>query len=87
MTTPYITHTSTGETVFSQTRPAHLGPADHSRRPVNLAVHHDLDLEIHGKDYSATVRLSHEDALGLILRLCYGMREQLHKCEFVEVTK
>ena len=85
---PFITHDVTGMTRFSHERPASLGRApDHTRRPVDFAVHHDLDLEIHGEHFSATVRLTHQDALDLIMRLSYGMREQFHRCKFVEVTK
>jgi hypothetical protein len=72
----FITHSPEGETSFSATRPARLGPApDHTRRPVDFSVRRDLDLEIHGEHFSATVRLTPEDALGLIMRLTYGIRE------------
>ena len=86
----FITHTPEGETTFSPARPARLGPApDHTRRPVDFSVRRDLDLEIHGEHFSATVRLTPEDALGLIMRLTYGIREATCRTptQFVEVTK
>lgn len=86
----YITHSHEGETSFSPARPARLGPApDHTRRPVDFSVRRDLDLEIHGEHFSATVRLTPEDALGLIMRLTYGIREATCRTPttFVEVTK
>lgn len=86
----YITHSHEGETSFSPARPARLGPApDHTRRPVDFSVRRDLDLEIHGEHFSATVRLTPEDALGLIMRLTYGIREAACRTPtlFVEVTK
>lgn len=86
----FITHTPEGETTFSPARPARLGPVpDHSRRPVDFSVRRDLDLEIHGEHFSATVRLTPEDALGLIMRLTYGIREASYRTptQLVEVTK
>lgn len=86
----YITHSHEGETSFSSARPARLGPApDHTRRPVDFSVRRDLDLEIHGEHFSATVRLTPEDALGLIMRLTYGLREAACRTptQFVEATK
>ena len=86
----YITHSHEGETSFSPARPARRGPApDHTRRPVDFSVRRDLDLEIHGEHFSATVRLTPEDALGLIMRLTYGIREATFRTptQFVEVTK
>lgn len=50
---------------------------DYSRRPVAVAVHHDLTIEIHGKDFSTSTKLSPDDALGLITMLSYVVREQL----------
>ena len=50
---------------------------DYTRRPVAVAVHHDLKLEIHGKDFTASTKLSVDDALGLITMLSYVVREQL----------
>lgn len=63
---------------------AHAQPAsyarrkhDYKRRPVNVALHHDLTLEIHGEHFSTSTKLSIDDAMGLISMLSYAVREHL----------
>lgn len=63
---------------------AHAQPAcyarrkhDYMRRPVNVALHHDLTLEIHGEHFSTSTKLSVDDAMGLISMLSYAVREHL----------
>lgn len=63
---------------------AHSQPAryasrkhDYKRRPVNVALHHDLTLEIHGEHFSTSTKLSVDDAMGLISMLSYAVREHL----------
>jgi len=50
---------------------------DYSRRPIGVALHHDLTIELHGEDFTASTRLSVDDAMGLISMLSYAVREQL----------
>lgn len=50
---------------------------DYSRRPIDVGLHHDLTIELHGEDFSASTKLSVEDAMGLISMLSYAVREQL----------
>ncbi len=50
---------------------------DYKRRPVNVALHHNLTLEIHGEHFSTSTKLSVDDAMGLISMLSYAVREHL----------
>ena len=54
-------------------RPASLKPA----KPVTVAVHHNLTLELHGEGFSTSTRLSPGEVLGLISMLSYLLRDQL----------
>lgn len=46
-------------------------------KPVHIAVHHDLTLQLHGSHFNASVRLSADEALGLLNILAYVVREHL----------
>lgn len=89
-TPPFITITDNGVTVTDHRPVAHIPHKhDYSHRPVKVAIHHDLRVEIHGNNFTTSTKLSVEDALGLIAMLGYLVRE--HTCrtptQFVEVAK
>lgn len=64
---------------------------DYTKKPVQFAIRRDpLGIEIHGKNFSAVIDLTVDDALSVILMLTYAVREANYtpaKCEFVEVTR
>ena len=90
MQTPFTTINDNGVT-FTGHRPVALDPIkhDYSRRPIKVAVHRDLTLELHGANFTVTTKLSVDDALGLIGILTYAVREHATRTPttFVEVTK
>ena len=89
-TQPFTTINDTGLT-FTGQRPGARDPNkhDYSRRPVKVAIHHDLTLEIHGEHFTTSTRLTVDDAMGLIGMLSYAVREELARrpTQFVEVAK
>lgn len=91
MQAPIYTSINDSGVTFTGQRPVALDPHkhDYSHRPVKVSLHHDLTLEIHGEHFTASTRLTVDDAMGLIGILSYAVREQLarHPTQFVEVTK
>ena len=75
-TQPFATINDTGLT-FTGSRPVAHDPHkhDYSRRPVKVALHHDLTLEIHGEHFTTSTKLTVDDAMGLIMMLGYIVRE------------
>lgn len=78
MTQPFIQITDAGA-VVATTRPTAPDPGKHDyrRRPVKVALHHNLTLEIHGEHFTTSTKLSVDDAMGLISMLSYAVREHL----------
>ena len=59
-------------------KPAAAAPGqDYSKQPVQVALRHDLTLELHGAKFSVGTKLSVDQALGLINLLAYVVREQV----------
>lgn len=78
MQQPFITITDAGVQIAASrptNRPA-AGDA-YARRPVKVGVHHNLTLEIHCENFSTSTKLSVDDALGLVNRLAYAVREHV----------
>lgn len=46
-------------------------------KPVTVAIHRDMTLELHGKGFSVSTKLSPGDVLGLISMLGYLLRDHL----------
>ncbi len=46
-------------------------------KPVRIAVHHDLTVQLHGARFTAAAKLSPDEALGLIMLLSHAVREHL----------
>lgn len=90
MQTPFTTINDHGVT-FTGHRPVAHDPHkhDYSRRPVKVAIHRDLTLELHGANFTASTKLSVDDALGLVSMLAYVVREHTSRTptQFVEATK
>jgi hypothetical protein len=78
MSQPFLNINDQGAAILAQ-RPGELHPGKHNYRdkPVKVAVHHDLTIELHGDHFSASTKLSPGDALGLITMLSYAMRDHL----------
>lgn len=60
--------------------PAERPDRGYEKNPQQIAVRHDLSIELHGKNFSVTKKLTTGEALGLISTLAYLLREDL---EFV----
>lgn len=54
------------------------GKSDYDKKPVKVAVHHDLTIELHGANFSTSTKLTPDEALGLISMLAYVVREKLY---------
>jgi hypothetical protein len=78
MNTPYITiKDSVIEFSEHPAEGSDRGARKYQHRPVQVALHRDLTLEVHGEDFSVSTKLSVDDALGLITILGYAVRERL----------
>ena len=88
---PFVSITDDGMAFLTQRPEAHQpGKHDYNKKPVRVAVRHDLSLELHGEHFSVSTKLTADDALGIIAMLTYVLREQLvpsRNTQFVEVTK
>lgn len=71
-----ITIDPNGVVIIDRNRPRADG-RDYSKQPVQVAVRHDLTLELHGERFSASTRLTAGQALGLMSMLAYLLREEL----------
>ena len=90
-TPPFVSISDDGMAFLAQHPDAHQpGKHDYDKKPVRVAVHRDLSLELHGERFSVSTKLTADDALGIISVLTYVLREQLvplRKTQFVEVTR
>lgn len=75
MQTPFVTISDAGIAFFDHRPARDPTKHDYSRRPVKVALHHDLTLELHGEHFSASTQLTLDDALGMISMLGYVLRE------------
>lgn len=49
--------------------------------PVQVAIRHNLSIELHGDNFSIVKKLTIDEALGLIGMLTYVTREHLYKSQ------
>lgn len=77
-TIPFINITEAGTALLANP-PAHHQPAQGGKRkPVNVSIHHDLTIEMHGDNFSVSAKLTPDEALGLITKLSYVLGEVLY---------
>lgn len=77
MTHPFISISDTGVALLDEA-PARPRPTSQKPpKPVTVAVHHNLTLELHGEGFSTSTKLTPGEALGLISMLSYLLRDQL----------
>jgi hypothetical protein len=75
---PFVSITDDGAQFLADRPEAHLpGKHDYSKKPVRVAIQHDLSLELHGEHFSVKTKLTPEEALGLISMLGFFVRENL----------
>ena len=88
---PFVSITDDGTAFLAQRPEAHQpGKHDYKKKPVRVAIRHDLSIELHGEHFSVNTKLTADDALGIIAMLTYVLREQLasaRNTQLVEVTK
>jgi len=75
-TQPFFSAGANGVKVIS-TPPREPGrrPIDYQARPVQVAMHRDLTLEIHGETFSAKAQLSLDQAMGLAMMILFACRD------------
>ena len=75
---PFIKITDNG-IAFEGQRPSDDLPDknDYGKKPVQVAVHHDLSIELHGKNFSVRTTLTPDQALAIISMLAYVVREKI----------
>lgn len=78
MTQPFVNINEQGIAFLAQ-RPTPPKPGQHpyDRKPVQLCVRQDLSIELHGEHFSASVKLSPGEILGLSSMLLYLLRDHL----------
>lgn len=76
---PFIQITDAGVAFLAQRPDAPKpGQHDYTSKPVKVAIHHDLSIELHGEQFSVKTKLTTDEALGLIGMLSYVLREKLY---------
>ena len=81
MKPPFITIDTQGRATLTAEAPhqANRGPASaYGKKPVQVKLHHDLTLEMHGEHFKAACALDVDDALALIGMLSYLLRDKLY---------
>ena len=58
----------------------------YGKKPVQLKLHHDLTLEMHGEHFKTACALDADDALALIGMLSYLLRDKLY-CDSLRAEK
>lgn len=78
MNQPFINIDESGVAILAQ-RPGKQDPGKHDyrKKPVKVAIHHDLTIELHGEHFTASYQLSPGEALALMSMLSYALREHL----------
>lgn len=88
---PFVSINDDGMAFLPQRPQAHQpGQYDYKKKPVRVAIRHDLSIELHGEHFSVSTKLTAGEALGMISMLGYVVREHLAQprtTTFVEVTK
>ena len=90
---PFVSISDDGMAFLAQRPEAHQpGKHDYNKKPVRVAIHRNMTLELHGEHFSVSTKLTADDALGIINMMAYVLKEKLHNdarpaTQFVEVTR
>ena len=91
---PFVYITDAGMEFLAKRPPDPLHcPPPTTNKPVNVAVRHDLSIELHGEHFSVSTQLTADQALSIISMLAYVLREglplhrTLYRTATIEVTK
>ena len=71
---PHYTCDASGVTIRHAAPPTDR-PRDYKSRPVQFAVHRDRTLELSGEHFTAKMKLTFDDALGLAMLLLFAVRD------------
>lgn len=75
-TQPFFTAGADGVSVINPpAREPGRHPSDYKARPVQVAVHRDLTLEIHGETFSTKAKLDLDQAMGLAMMILFACRD------------
>jgi hypothetical protein len=75
-TKPFFSAGADGVTVISPpAREPGRRPSDYKARPVQVAMHRDLTLEIHGETFSTKAKLDLDQAMGLAMMILFACRD------------
>jgi hypothetical protein len=77
MTHPFYTCDASGVTIRHAAPPTEH-PRNFKTRPVQFSVNRDRSLQLHGEHFTATMRLSTDEAIGLAMLLMFTVREDAH---------
>ncbi len=78
MTQPFVNINEHGIAFLAQCpAPPKPGQQDYQHKPVQVRMHQDLSIELHGEHFSASVKLSPGEILGLSSMLLYLLRDHL----------
>lgn len=78
MQTPFIQITDSGASILHQKPPGATPPVRPGGPAVNVAVRHDLTLELYGDGFSVKTQLTPDAVCGLIGLLNFVLRDHLH---------
>jgi len=70
-----VTINSDGVVVIDSLAPPNSG--DYSQKPVKVVVHRDLTIQLHGRRFDASVKLTPAQAMGLINMLGFVLSDYL----------
>ena len=80
MNKPFVNVDDSGLVILgARPTPREPGKHDYRDKPVRLSIHHNLTIELHGEQFSASHRLAADEALALISMLGYVLREELDR--------
>lgn len=78
MQTPFIQITDSGASILHQPPPRATTPIHPGGPAVNVAVRHDLTLELYGENFSVKTQLTPDAVCGLIGLLNFALRDAIH---------
>lgn len=73
---PHYTCDATGVTI-RHIDPHKHAPRDYRQIPVQVAVHRDGTLEMHGEHFTAKAAMSVDQAIGLAMMILFTVRDQV----------
>lgn len=78
MTQPFVNINARGIAFLSQRpTPRKPGQHDYERKPVQVCVHQDMSMELHGEHFSTVAKLTPGEILGLASMLMFLLRDHL----------